>query len=266
MLEFGPNKVTLQDLWTLIPPNEITKYAATLIENKTVAPGWLSDTVINAFLWKLSCEYPGVLPAESYVCQLVQRGYSTCRLWADQNFMAIDKIIFPLNMSGNHWTLLVIDKQKEMVYYLDPMEGHVEEVISEATRVELSQFIKSICALVDLKSGWSTSTWPIIQPSHYVQEDGFNCGIIICLFAEYLSQNLDINAKFDMRKVRQHVTSTIMGSCYDDIYERNNLVCKICKIDDGEDWLECNSCGQYFHASCLNVDFGQTLTEYFACP
>lgn len=45
MLEFGPSKVTLQDLWTLIPPNEMTKYAATLIENKTVAPGWLSDTV-----------------------------------------------------------------------------------------------------------------------------------------------------------------------------------------------------------------------------
>ncbi|XP_046861264.1 uncharacterized protein LOC124454515 [Xenia sp. Carnegie-2017] len=146
------------------------------------------------------------------------------------------------------------------------MEGHVEEVISEATRVELSQFIKSICALVDLKSGWNTSTWSIIQHSHYVQEDGFNCGIIICLFAEYLSQNLDINAKFDMRKVRQHVTSTIMGSCYDDIYERNSLVCKICKIDDGEDGLGCHSCGQYFHASCLNVDFGQTLTEYFACP
>ncbi|XP_046860630.1 uncharacterized protein LOC124453825 isoform X2 [Xenia sp. Carnegie-2017] len=125
----------------------MTKYAATLIENKTVAPGWLSDTVINAFLWKLSCEYPGVLPAESYVCQLVQRGSSTCRLWADQNFMAIDTIIFPFNMSGSHWTLLVIDKQKEMVYYLDPMEGHVEEVISETTRVELLQFIKSICLL-----------------------------------------------------------------------------------------------------------------------
>ncbi|XP_046845888.1 uncharacterized protein LOC124439642 [Xenia sp. Carnegie-2017] len=106
--------------------------------------------------------------------------------------MAIDTIIFPLNTSGSHWTLLVIDKQKEMVYYLDPMEGHVEEVISEATRVELSQFIKSI--------------W------------------------------------------------------------RNSLVCKICKIDDGEDWLGCDSCGQYFHASCLNVDLGQTLTEYFACP
>ncbi|XP_046856088.1 uncharacterized protein LOC124449187 [Xenia sp. Carnegie-2017] len=242
MLELGPNKVTLQDLWTLIPPNEMTKYAATLIENKTVAPGWLSDTVINAFLWKLSCEYPGVLPAESYVCQLVQRGSSTRQLWADQNFMAIDTIIFPLNRSGSHWTLLVIDKQKEMVYYLDPMEGHVEEVISEATRVELSQFIKSICALVDLKSGWNTSTWSIIQPSHYVQEDGFNCGIIICLFAEYLSQNLDINAKFDMRKVRQHMTSTIMGSCYDDIYERNSLVCKICKmVKTGRDVIHVGS-------------------------
>ena len=38
ILEFRPNKAILQDIWTLIPPNEITKYAATLIENKTVAP------------------------------------------------------------------------------------------------------------------------------------------------------------------------------------------------------------------------------------
>ena len=42
--------------------------------------------------------------------------------------------------------------------------------------------------------------------------------------------------------------------------------CKICKENEGEDWLGCDACGQYFHASCLNVDYGETLQDMFYCP
>ena len=43
-------------------------------------------------------------------------------------------------------------------------------------------------------------------------------------------------------------------------------VSNVCKDGDGEDWLRCDNCGQYFHASCLNVDSAEDLANYFVCP
>ena len=40
---------------------------------------------------------------------------------------------------------------------------------------------------------------------------------------------------------------------------RNTAVCKICRKDDGDDWLGCDGCGQFFHANCKGVDFATAL-------
>ena len=49
-------------------------------------------------------------------------------------------------------------------------------------------------------------------------------------------------------------------------FSRNTSVCKVCKDNDGEDWLGCDNCLQFFHASCLNLNFGEALSNYFVCP
>ena len=35
--------------------------------------------------------------------------------------------------------------------------------------------------LTNLKTGWKWTEWPCVEPLHYHQEDGYNCGVIICL-------------------------------------------------------------------------------------
>ena len=35
--------------------------------------------------------------------------------------------------------------------------------------------------LVDVKMGWKVSNWPLIQPPHCQQMDGYNCGVFVCL-------------------------------------------------------------------------------------
>lgn len=107
-------------------------------------------------------------------------------------------------------------------------------------------------------------SWPCVEPLHYTQTDSYNCGVIVCLFARCLCEGLDVNGSYNVQMERER-TSVIFGSCYDDLDERNTAVCKICKDDDGEDWLGCDSCGQFFHASCLNVPFAETLTQHFTC-
>ena len=47
---------------------------------------------------------------------------------------------------------------------------------------------------------------------------------------------------------------------------RDDSRCKICKENEGEDWLGCDACDRYLHASCLNVYYGETLQDMFYCP
>lgn len=47
---------------------------------------------------------------------------------------------------------------------------------------------------------------------------------------------------------------------------RDTSVCKVCRMDHGEDWLGCDRCSQFFHASCVGVDFATAVLEYFCCP
>ncbi|KAJ7393074.1 hypothetical protein OS493_008372 [Desmophyllum pertusum] len=74
-------------------------------------------------------------------------------------------------------------------------------------------------------------------------------------FARCLCEGLDVNGNFNVAMERERVTSIVFGSCYDDLHERNTAVCKVCKDDDGEDWLGCDACGQFFHASCFESAF-----------
>lgn len=48
-------------------------------------------------------------------------------------------------------------------------------------------------------------------------------------------------------------------------YRRDDSHCKICKEDDGDDWIGCDACGQFFHASCLKLDYGEALQDMFYC-
>ena len=33
--------------------------------------------------------------------------------------------------------------------------------------------------LVDVKTGWKVGNWPLIQPRHCQQRDGYNCGVFV---------------------------------------------------------------------------------------
>jgi hypothetical protein len=65
--------------------------------------------VIDAYLCGLAEQRNGgdVLAAASYISQIVQCNSSTRRTWSGMNLSLITTILFPINLTGNHWTLLV---------------------------------------------------------------------------------------------------------------------------------------------------------------
>ncbi|RMX48499.1 hypothetical protein pdam_00008486 [Pocillopora damicornis] len=131
--------------------------------------------------------------------------------------------------------LPVLDRKQKTRYYFDPMNGRVHTIFSTSVpKSKLIELIDDISAIADLKTGWNCKSWLCVEPLHYTQTDSYNYGVI---FARCLCEGLDINGSYDVDMERERIT-------------RNTAVCKICKDDDGEDWLGCDSCGQFFHASC----------------
>lgn len=144
MLEIGPVKITVSDLWTVLDPSEVTAAEAARIQTGVAQflPGWLTDAVndifqpmhpiiilymmICLFIFRLQDLFPiipyfsqffsrigyrriynTVLAGQCYLSEIVRRGSSTRRTWADVNFSRIELILLPSNFSGNHWTLFV---------------------------------------------------------------------------------------------------------------------------------------------------------------
>lgn len=63
--------------------------------------------MIDGFLWLLHDIDNTVLAAECYVSNKINRGCSTRKKWANQEFTNVNWILFPMNLSSDHWTLLV---------------------------------------------------------------------------------------------------------------------------------------------------------------
>lgn len=202
--------------------------------------------------------------ADTTVFQIVSMGGSTRRLWKGANFQDVEIMVVPMNITTRHWTLLAVDVKRKRRLYFDPLHSK-ERRINGNDR--LCTLIDNISQLIDLKTGWKCTEWPCVEPLHYQQEDGYNCGVIICLFARRLAEGLDCNRKFSMRVERERMACTLLGSCYSDMMRRNANVCKICRDDDGEDWVGCDGCAQYFHANCLGVSYSEVLSQpFFFCP
>lgn len=268
MLEIGPSRLTVGDLWTLLPPLEAEQCSLVTSSIRNFVGGWLVDKVVEAVLWKFTLQYDGLFCADSTLAEIVEKGLSTSSLWSGESFSNITRIFVPIMARRIHWTLLVLDKSKAARYYFDPLAGDFQREISPLTDPPLASRINKISGVTDTRTGWLSLSWPCIEPVHFKQKDGYNCGILICLFARCLCEGSSVDANFDVATERARITSMIFGCCYDDILERNINVCKVCRDSDGEDAemrKRCGSCKQLFHASCIKVD-SKTLSGYFVCP
>ena len=79
-----------------------------------------------------------------------------------------------------------------------------------------------------------------------------------CNSNERFSFSMKISAIFLLRRIMLPLISKEAELC---TYTRKTRD----KEDDAVDWLEWDSCEQFFHAICLNVYFAESLSCFFAC-
>ena len=82
-----------------------------------------------------------------------------------------------------------------------------------------------------------------------------NCFVFVFFFEgdfkEFLEKYMSSNSSCFVLSDRHSKESYLQEEC-----EFNSS--KICRDDDGEDWVGCDGCAQYFHANCLGVSYSKS--------
>ena len=108
----------------------------------------------------------------------------------------------PLLVDGNHWNAFLVDLGSDELSLLDP-------------------FGNNDARSQDIMSSWQTywnnnrsepNDWTIKRVDHPIQQDGFSCGVFVCLFIEHFvpEQTIIFDSSFQaLEQARNRIESAI---------------------------------------------------------
>jgi len=97
------------------------------------------------------------------------------------NVQTFEKIIIPINITNSHWTLLVIFMDEKLILYIDGKPTKVADLYLTAAHQWLS------CEGVDVSN---FTLGKMTNNPKQPKGDGFNCGVMVCMAADFISDNL----------------------------------------------------------------------------
>lgn len=186
------------------------------------ATNWLSDMVINFYMQLLFHRSQRVRKAEGFTLPRVAvmstffyaklnsgTGYQGVRRWTRQiNLFEHDLVLIPIHDRGIHWCLAAADLRDKTLTYYDSMGGgndHCLDVLLKYLDAESQDKLK--------KSLEGLDKWKKINTRNSVpqQENGCDCGVFLCTFAEFLSRGAEFTfSQADMPQIRQRMMYEIL--------------------------------------------------------
>jgi hypothetical protein len=166
---------------------------------KTLRDGqWLNDEIINFYgeLITLRSESSGGrLPRIRFLnsffySKLCQSGYDGVKRWGKKfKLTELDYLIFPVHLRV-HWCCGVINFKQRRIEYYDSLHGSNPTFFSSVRQYLSSEWSSRYSSEPPLDLKQWTNYSPTTIPA---QENGYDCGVFTCMFAEYRSRE----AEFD---------------------------------------------------------------------
>ncbi|KAG6609116.1 putative SUMO protease [Phytophthora cinnamomi] len=173
---------------------------------QVLLPGvWLNDEVINFYFQMMSDRdealvNAGVLSKRShffnsfFFTKVSENGYNfiNVRRWTRKiDLFAMDKIFMPVNVGNMHWCMAVIFMTEKRIQYYDSMHGSGAQCLKVLFRYlhDESEHKK--------KQKFDEEGWELVActPDTPQQNNGSDCGVFSCMFADYLSQSKPLTLK-----------------------------------------------------------------------
>ncbi|XP_026470458.1 sentrin-specific protease-like [Ctenocephalides felis] len=175
---------------------------------------WLEDTVINLYMDLLTQRgtEPGQLKVHAmntfFLLSLQAHGYSSVCTWTKNvDIFTYDLMPIPVHVNGFHWCMLIIDFTHKSIKYYDSLDGSDQGVLDM-----MESYLKDE-SLDKKKIPLDTSTWTKeIVKDIPQQENGYDCGVFSCMFAEYICRGAKIDfSQNDMEYFRKKMHLEIVN-------------------------------------------------------
>ena len=123
--------------------------------------------------------------------------------------MKMNKLVFPINISNTHWVLTVAYLEEKRISFLDSLGGKGEKYlrhILDYIFIEAGRFDEYKKKMK--KSDWLLESMGTRCPQ---QQNNFDCGVFVILYADFLSDNLPLLFKQkDIPSYRLKIASSIL--------------------------------------------------------
>lgn len=168
--------ITVGDLKTLRPPN------------------WLNDEVINFYFELISqrsnqnTTYPRLHIFNTFFySKLKSSGYESVKRWTRKvDIFSFDMILIPIHL-GIHWCCAEINFKERSIFYYDSLHNRNSSCLKLLHQYLIDEF-------KDKKGEGEHDfeNWSLFSPTNIpCQQNGYDCGVFACMFAEYRSRNAE---------------------------------------------------------------------------
>lgn len=195
---------------------------------RKLRPGvWLNDEIIHYFLTllaqrdaKLCSQQQGRRRCHFFKSFFLTKlldddkryNYANVKRWSKKvpgkDIFALDKIIFPVNVSGMHWCCAVARMQSRTIQFYDSLGGDGMIWLKGIFQyIQDEHMDKKKIPLPDKEA------WRLIpcQPNCPQQNNGYDCGVFTCAFADYLSVDKELNfGQSHVTELRQRIALSII--------------------------------------------------------
>lgn len=208
---------------------------------------WLNDNVINYFFaeydlrdkanQRSASRKPTKFFDSHFMTRIMMGGvysYTEVRRWTKrQNLSLCDKVMIPINISNQHWALLVLRMTSKTISYYDSMGGDGSKYFDILLQY-LEDESKGEAGLG--KDAWvfKRRQWKCTNCKTPQQSNGYDCGVFCILIADLIS--LDIPLLFGQADIVA-VRRRLVASIFDRLSDPNDVnICtvvgEICDLDD----------------------------------
>ncbi|KAJ8050956.1 Ubiquitin-like-specific protease 1 [Holothuria leucospilota] len=229
-----------------------------------VHPNWLNDKIINAYLFVLRSQcnrsdvnHVYIIP--SYMAVLWDAGRFKSWMIREIELALFKWILMPINVTNNHWILLVADVQQMSVSILDSM--NTRNGLSYVAKWK--KFMQNRAKIVGELDG----EWKLGHLKSAQQDDGNSCGPFVLLNALAVTREilLDSLSQEHALLMRKFVFSTLLKSAVKPPGQRTKCDMPGC-LQPGRSsaWVACDVCGRWCHFNCVALK-RKPKREYL-CP
>jgi sentrin-specific protease 1 len=199
---------------------------------RRLKPGkWLNDEVIHYYFTMLANRDAEMRKAPRkrchffksfFITKLLDEGvtnqyaYQNVKDWSKnvpgKDIFGLDMVFIPVNIGNAHWACLVVFVQERRIQFFDSLDGdgmYYMDAVMQYLKDEWKS--KNPGQELPQLSEWKKVRTTIETPK---QQNGFDCGVFICMYADFLSMGYPLSfTQEDITKCRERIALSILKGC-----------------------------------------------------